>query len=288
MIETWPAPDPTSPYYRHGPTLVSLSGGRTSARMLHAILAAHGGVLPDYVFVAFANTGKEKEETLRFVHDIETNWGVRVHWLEFVTDLATVGPAGRFVEVGYNSASREGEPFDRLIERKQALPSNLTGRWCTSFLKIAVLSDFMETMGYPPGSYVECVGLRADEADRVKRNTAQAKKHGRRTEYPLAVAGVVKADIFVFWKLQPFDLALPRGYGNCDHCPFVGDKSRVARARADPSGALWWAKKELARNFRMGRTYSMIEILGLVAQSPIFEPLDDADSECGSWCGAGA
>jgi len=55
----WPAADPTSPYFCHGPTLVSFSGGRTSAYMLFQVLWAHGGVLPDYVIVAFANTGRE-------------------------------------------------------------------------------------------------------------------------------------------------------------------------------------------------------------------------------------
>jgi 3'-phosphoadenosine 5'-phosphosulfate sulfotransferase (PAPS reductase)/FAD synthetase len=252
--------------------------------MLWRILQAHGGTLPEDVHVCFANTGKEREETLRFVHDCATNWGVRVRWLEFVTNLASVGPEGRFVEVGFNSASRKGEPFDRLIERKQALPSNLTGRWCTSFLKILVMSDFMQTLGFEPGEYVERIGLRADESDRVTRNTAQAKKHGRKTGYPLSTAGVRKADILAFWKQQPFDLMLGRGYGNCDHCPFVGDKSRIARARHDPAGVEWWARHEMARKFRMGRTFSFVEILGLVAQSPVFEPMDDADSECGAFC----
>lgn len=274
----------SDPFFITGPALISFSGGRTSAYMLWRILQAHGGTLPDDVHVAFANTGKEREETLRFVHECGTRWGVRVRWLEFVTDLARVGPEGRFEEVGFNSASRKGEPFDRLIERKQALPSNLTGRWCTSFLKILTMSDFMRTQGLEPGSYVEHIGLRADESDRVTLNTAQAKKHGRLTAYPLAAAHVRKDDVLAFWKAQPFDLMLGRGYGNCDHCPFVGDKSRIARARHDPAGVEWWARHELARKFRMGRTFSFVEILGLVAQSPVFEPMDDADSECGAFC----
>lgn len=78
----WPAPDPTSPFYITGPALISFSGGRTSAYMLFMILCAHGGVLPDDVYVVFANTGKEREETLRFVHEVEVRWGVRVWWIE--------------------------------------------------------------------------------------------------------------------------------------------------------------------------------------------------------------
>jgi hypothetical protein len=95
-----------NPYLIKGPALISFSGGRTSAYMLKMILDAHGGTLPDDVHVCFANTGKEREETLRFVHECASRWNVRVRWLEFATDLRSVGAAGRFEEVGYNSASR--------------------------------------------------------------------------------------------------------------------------------------------------------------------------------------
>lgn len=80
----WPAADPTSPYFCHGPTLISFSGGRTSAYMLYMALCAHGGALPSYVYVTFCNTGKEREETLRFVHECGSRWGVHIHWLEWI------------------------------------------------------------------------------------------------------------------------------------------------------------------------------------------------------------
>lgn len=106
-----------NPYLITGPALISFSGGRTSAFMLHQILEAHGGALPADVVVAFANTGKEREETLRFVHECGSRWGVPITWLEW----HNADPA--FEVVGYNSASREGEPFKALIEKKKALPN---------------------------------------------------------------------------------------------------------------------------------------------------------------------
>lgn len=273
-----------NPYLIEGPALISFSGGRTSAYMLWHILDAHGGTLPDDVHVCFANTGKEREETLRFVHECATRWGVRVRWLEFVTDLASVGPEGRIVEVGYNSASRQGEPFDRLIERKQAIPSTLTGRWCTEFLKVRTLQDFMAIQGLAPGQYAEVVGIRSDEADRAKRLRERDRNVARDIATPLIDAGVRKPDVLAFWKAQDFDLALPRGYGNCDHCPFVGTKNRIARARFDPAGVFWWAKHEKDRGFSFGRTFSFVEILGLTATEPELLPDDYADAECGLWC----
>jgi 3'-phosphoadenosine 5'-phosphosulfate sulfotransferase (PAPS reductase)/FAD synthetase len=280
----WPDPDPASPYFCHGPTMLSVSGGRTSGRMLYETIAAHGGRLPDYVHIGFANTGKEREPTLRFVHDMSTHWEVRIRWLEFVTDLASAGAAGRFEEVGFNSASRNGEPFDRLIERKQAIPFG-TKRFCTEFLKVKVLFDFAETIGLGrPGQFAETIGLRADEKRRIDRLRNDARNEARTLMFPLSTAGVVKADIYSFWDVQPFRLDLPRGLGNCDHCPFLGIKDRVARAQLDPAGTIWWAQHEKARGGRFGRYHTYLELLGEAAQSPRLGLDDELDTECGAWC----
>lgn len=270
-----------------GPCLISFSGGRTSAFMLLCIIVAHGGTLPNDVHVVFANTGKEREETLRFVHECGTRWGVRIRWLEFITDLRSVGPEGRFEEVGFNSASRNGEPFDRLIQRKQAIPSTVAGRWCTQFLKVACLHDFMATQGHSErGSFAEVIGLRADEKGRVERLADKPSNLDRTIITPLAMAGVRKSDVFAFWASQPFDLQLERGLGNCNHCPFIGDKQRIIRARRDPKGMFWWAKHEADKKMRFGRMLSMVEVLGLAASQSDFFLSDDADGdgECGLSC----
>jgi 3'-phosphoadenosine 5'-phosphosulfate sulfotransferase (PAPS reductase)/FAD synthetase len=86
--ETTPRPLPVSPaeaknpYRVEPPCLISFSGGRTSGYMLWHILEAHGGALPEGVHVTFANTGKERPETLAFVHEVETRWPVRDLQLE--------------------------------------------------------------------------------------------------------------------------------------------------------------------------------------------------------------
>lgn len=280
-----------NPYKIAGPALISVSGGRTSMRMLKHIVDAHDGTLPDNVYVCFANTGKEREETLRFVFEAGSRWGVRIRWLEFVTDLRRVGAAGRFDEVGFNSASRDGEPLLRLIARKQALFSTVTGRWCTERCKVGVLHDFMEAQGYPRGTYTEVIGFRADERDRVYELPRKPRNADRSLRFPLSDAGVRKGDVLSWWREQPFDLALERGLGNCDHCPFLQYKARVMRARRDPAGCRWWADREAERNFSFGYQ-SFDEILRVALASPLLAldeiEADAADSECGGWCGASA
>lgn len=279
------------PYRIEGPALISFSGGRTSGYMLGQIVRAWGGSLPANVYVAFANTGKEDPATLRFVHDCATHFGVQVRWLEFVTDLRSVGAAGRFEEVGFNSASRAGEPLDRLIARKQGLFSTITGRWCTQFCKVGVLHDFMETQGYGRGEFTEVIGFRADERDRVFELPLKASNIDRRFAFPLSKAGVRKPDVNAWWHAMPFDLGLPPGYGNCDNCPFLARKARIARARRAPEKLNWWATHETARSFAFGRE-SIADLIREIEANPLL-PLtgieeDAADSDCVGWCGGEA
>jgi hypothetical protein len=277
----------TNPFLIHGPAQVNFSGGETSAYMLWQMVQAHGGQLPDDVFVCFANTGKERPETLRFVHDCATHWGVRIRWLEFTSRYRKVGAAGRVQEVGYNSAARNGEPLALLIEQKKTLFSTMRGRMCTEFCKVQPLHDFMELQGYKRGQYTEVIGFRADERDRVFELPRRPRNVDRRFVFPLAEAGQRKADVTDFWAGQPFRLQLRKGTGNCDHCPFLGNKQRIARARLDPDGLDWWGDLEVERGMTFG-WLSIDQLRREVERSPML--LDDveqdaADSECVGWCG---
>src|SRR4051812_42051434 len=56
----------------------SISGGRTSGMMLRNLMDDGVDVSP-----MFCNTGKERDETLDFVHEIEVKWGIPIVWLEY-------------------------------------------------------------------------------------------------------------------------------------------------------------------------------------------------------------
>lgn len=269
-----------NPYRIEGPALISFSGGRTSAFMLHEILRAHDGKLPADVVVAFANTGKEREETLRFVHECGSRWGVPIVWLEWRdTD-------DQFEVVGLNSASRDGEPFDALIEKKKALP-NGTARWCTSFLKIIPMHCYMKSLGYAPGSYREAVGLRHDEGRRLLTMYANNDRDKRQCVAPLSKAKVNKADVMAFWKQQPFNLGLRPWEGNCDFCFNKGRAIRERIARDNAAAPIWWMEKEAG----IGQTFAMRESVGEIVQyvqrTPMLiqdDPADEHDTECGLHC----
>lgn len=265
------------------PALVSFSGGRSSAFMLWNILQAHDGVLPAGVVVAFANTGKEREETLRFVHECGSRWGVKIHWVEW-----REGKPG-FEQVGFNSASRSGEPFKALIDKKQRLPNGFE-RWCTQYLKVLPMFALMrELTGLKPGQFWETIGLRDDEGIRILRGMERAEKDGRQTYYPLAKAKITKADVMAFWQAQPFDLGIQPHEGNCDLCFLKGRGTRKRIIRDNPSAANWWAACETEHNGWFDKRDLVSELVEEVRRNPSFfdaEQDNEFDAECGLQCGA--
>lgn len=281
----------SNPYLITGPALISFSGGRTSAYMLRMILDAHGGTLPDDVHVCFANTGKEREETLRFVHECATRWGVRVRWLEWRAGEPS------FAEVAHNSASRDGEPFAALIA-KYGYPPTPMGRFCTSKLKVETMKRFMMAQGH--SHWKNAVGLRADEMLRVFRQIERNDSGKERwtAVMPLANAKVRRAHVAEFWEEQPFDLGLNPGEGNCDLCFMKGGSLLKRLIRDDVDRARWWTEQEgrsvarVASRRQFRPEYSYADLVHEVAASPLL-PLengddDEFDAECGLWCAGDA
>jgi len=282
-----------NPYLITGPALISFSGGRTSAFMLWNILQAHGGKLPDDVVVAFANTGKEREATLRFVHECEARWGVHIHWLEWRDGKPC------FQEVGYNSAARAGEPFAGLIAKKRYLPNAVT-RFCTQELKVRVLRDFCQHyLGWR--QWLNVVGLRYDEGHRVLKGLArnESGKEPWTSTFPMALGGsrVTKRDVLAFWAAQPFDLGLQDHEGNCDLCMLKSRGALKRLIRDNPGMAEWWKAQEASTTASAGRgsdpagtrfvtEYSYADLEREVETQPFMPGLldEEFDAECGLTC----
>lgn len=229
------------------PTLINFSGGRTSGMMLALFLQAHGGRLPDDVKVIFANTGKERNETLDFVRDTGLHWGVEIIWLEY-DPLSRDGH--EFKVVGHNEAARDGEPFGALIGKRQHLP-NAVARMCTEALKVRPARRYCrDVLGWP--HYHSLVGIRYDEPRRVHRIRACGGKtrDGHTKHVPMADAGITGPDVVEFWRHQSFDLGLPVSpegkspHGNCDLCFLKGAGKIRALIREDPARADWWIAQE--------------------------------------------
>lgn len=273
------------PFKITGPTCISFSGGRTSAYMLWRVLQSNDG-LPDDALVVFANTGKEEEATLEFVRDCSDHWGVPISWVEF----RDADPA--FDVVSYESASRNGEPFEALIKKRNYLP-NVVSRFCTVELKVRTMHRYLKFLGW--SEWDSFLGIRADEPARVSR-IARNDYGGHETKCaPLAQVGIGKGDVGEFWLSQPFDLALPNFngvtmHGNCDLC-FMKPASQVASLIAEkPERAIWWARMESlalsskpsgARFSKDRPTYSQM----LDFSQEQRDMFDNAEEAIGCFCG---
>lgn len=235
-------------YALRGKTVVSFSGGRTSAYMLFMVLLHN--TLEDiarYLLVIFANTGKEHPATLEFVKACAERWGVPIIWLEYRDDEKGLAV------VSFDSASRAGEPFEALIRKRQYLPNPVT-RFCTIDLKIRVIHKYLRSLGLSTEDEpVDMMtGIRADEPRRVvkirHRKSTSESKHATMV-MPLADAGVGVQDVTNFWQAQPFDLMLSTINGrtlegNCDLCFLKGAKQVYSIIASDRAKAEWWARME--------------------------------------------
>lgn len=260
----------SNPYLITEPTVISFSGGRTSAYMLWKVLEAHGGKLPLEAIVCFANTGKEEEATLKFVHDCSLNWDVPIVWLEY-RDAEV-----KFEVVNYASASRNGEPFELLINKKKYLP-NQAQRFCTQELKVNTLDRYLKSIGIK--EYDTFVGIRADEPRRVAKISQQLDKL-----MPLASSGVSEKVVWDFWNNNTFDLHLPKASGasNCDLCFLKGTAILTSLIQQNPLRTIWWEKQEAKIGARFSKdkpTYSQMAKFNR-EQTELFA---DATIEC--FCG---
>ena len=225
-----------NPFLTNGPTCISFSGGRTSGYMLYRILEAHQMSLPSDTYVCFANTGKEEEATLRFIQRCSDEWNVDIHWVEYTNDEP------RFKKVTFETASRNGEPFEELIKKRQYLPNPVT-RFCTSELKIRTINKYLRSIGWEDHTETEdWIGIRADEPRRAAKIADKAR-------IPLATSGVTVSDVGRFWASQTFDLELPTingrtMHGNCDLCFLKPGAQIVSLIQQKPERAIWWSKME--------------------------------------------
>jgi len=184
---------------------ISFSGGKTSAFMAWWCKRN----MPHNLQFVFANTGAEHEETLRFVDRCDKAFGLDLVWVEAEVDPEH-GKGTRHRIVSFETASRNGEPFEAVIQ-KYGIP-NMDYPHCTRELKLAPINSYLkEQWG---SDYVTAIGIRVDEIDRMS-----ADAEARRLIYPLvSMIPTDKAAVNRFWESHPLALKLDPLMGNCVWC----------------------------------------------------------------------
>lgn len=187
--------------------LVSFSGGETSAFMVHWLKENKSDEF-EMVFV-FANTGQENEETLKFANYIDKKYNLNLIWVEAVVN-PEFGKGIRHKIVDFETASRNGQPFEKIIE-KYGIP-NMNAPHCSRGLKEQPIKSFIKSLGWD--EYFTAIGIRVDEFDRMN-----AKKDEKKLIYPLVdMRPTNKQEINNFWNKQEYRLELKGYEGNCATC----------------------------------------------------------------------
>jgi hypothetical protein len=236
---------------------VTLSGGRTSAYLLHQLLEANGD-LPERVRVVFANTGREDPRTLDFVQKIGERWSVHITWVQYL-------PHDPWFEiVSHNSAARNGEPFEEMIKHKRFVP-NGGKRICTEQLKVRTARRMLVASGWT--NWTKTLGIRADEPHRHDQDDQPREK----VWMPLIPAGITKPMVLDFWERQQFNL--PEGVdSNCILCFQFGLVQLAKQMRDDPDDDFPERMEALGFGTFRKQPWSEIRKIAL-GQADLFQPL---------------
>jgi len=184
------------------------SGGRSSAYMV-----IHNYSPGDLVI--FCDTGREHEKTYKFLNDFEAFEGIPI--------IRLGGPGD----------------WEKMLNTGKMIPNRFKRR-CTIELKILRARRYLRSIGL--FSYIQCVGFRYDEPDRIR----DYKQHWQRvkTIFPLHRERVAKPQILEYFRGKPYDLECPEILGNCDLCFLKGEAALMAIIQNEPWRADRWIADE--------------------------------------------
>jgi len=218
--------------------LISFSGGRTSAFMCWWLLNKWDKRHEYDIVIVFANTGKEVEGTLFFVDECAQEWGINIVWVEGYPSKKGKGWSVNHKVVSYETAARNGEPFEAMIERL-GIPST-NAPFCSDQLKRKTIQSYLKSIGWKAGTYEVAIGIRIDEPKRYKTKAGKRKVKKNRLLVLVDLFPVVKEWVLNWWSQQPFNLAIHEDDGNCDNC-WKKDTPRLCRnAIRKPTSFEWW------------------------------------------------
>lgn len=244
------------------------------------------------IIFGFANTGKEREETLEFIDKCDHEFDLNLIWLEAVVHLNKRRGCTHKI-VSFENASRRGEPFESVI-KKYGIP-NKNYPHCTRELKLNPIRSYLTSIGWETGSYDSAVGIRVDEPRRVRIDASKSN-----IVYPLVHwFPMTKEEINDWWDDQTFELSLQNHQGNCDACWKKSNKKLVQIAQETPAIFSWWGRMEQKYAFagavhhggiHTPRTFfrgglnaaALVQIANNSVVGPL--PHSDEDSGCSESC----
>lgn len=202
--------------------VVSFSGGRTSAYLVNLMRNRD----PNTRFL-FMDTGAEHPGTYQFIRDVVTHWRISLVCLRVVVN-PILGKGNSYRVVSVDEIGPDLQPMRDIFE-KYGTPY-VHGAFCTRAMKMDVFERYCKDNF---SEYHTWIGIRVDEPARLK------KREG--VSYLADISQFEKSDVLLWWKQQPFDLAIPEHLGNCVFCIKKGTNKIALAARDEPEmAAKFW------------------------------------------------
>jgi hypothetical protein len=238
--------------------LVSFSGGRTSAYLVHLMEGRRKGLGWDVRYV-FMDTGAEHPKTYDFIRNLIRHWGIKLTCLRVVVN-PELGEGNSYREVDPGDLHHDLEPW-KACTSKYGNPSVSTP-YCTKEMKTRPLGKWIND--HLKGEVTQWLGMRVDEPRRLKTRDGYS--------YLADISDFTKEDILDWWEDQPFDLDIPEWLGNCVFCVKKNHKKIRLAQMDEPQRARRFARviasdRVRVRNehhllmYRGGRSFQDVEKL---------------------------
>lgn len=214
--------------------VISFSGGRTSAYLVHLKPNAH------YIFM---DTGAEHPATYEFIRNIVKYWNIQLTCLRVVVN-PEMNKGGDYKVIGLEDLKQDLEPWREMVTKYGAPAFDMP--YCTARMKTEPFEKYCSDV-YGKGNYTRWLGIRVDEPKRLPIDlleTLDLPIHARATHrkdgfnYLADISHFTKDDVLDWWEDQPFDLGIPEHLGNCTFCIKKGLNKVALAAMDEPEQAI--------------------------------------------------
>tara|TARA_R110000787_G_scaffold276351_1_gene385275 strand:- start:41 stop:937 length:897 start_codon:yes stop_codon:yes gene_type:complete len=285
--------------------IISFSGGRTSAYMVHLMEQKRKNEGWDVEYI-FCDTGAEHPKTYAFIKQVVEHYGINLHCIKSVVH-PEMGKGNTYENVGV-----DGIGFDLSNMKNNMLKYgqfSIMNPYCTERMKTVPLNKYCNEM-FGKGNFKNWLGMRIDEPRRLKNIETTKDMFGKVNRvnpnimYLAQISDFTKQDVLDFWAGMPFDLEIDEHLGNCVFCVKKSAKKLALAARQEPELAKQWTdcfKDESIRllpanKYPKGVIYRNMQSLDSIIQlfndfsedelKTNIKKTKDADSECSESCEA--
>lgn len=256
--------------------MVTVSGGRSSARMARYIQTSEKFKNHNKIYV-FANTGKERPETIDFLKNIENFWNMPLVKIEGVySEIMGVGV--KFKIVDWDNLDMSGRVYEEAVKHKNkgefsGLPHK-DAPYCSEMLKTLPCKKLCDEI-FGVNNYIKAIGYRKEDMPR-RISWAEIKEDKNRIfplitdfDYPNG-----QRDLNKWWAKESFKLTIHGKLGNCEDCWKKSDANLIDNIRYGTRFIDWNRRMEQEYGNTSFRGNKSIDDLVKMAEMPYTHEFD--------------